>query len=305
MANVTTSTLSNLMQIYYDKVFLDRAELALQYDFGAQKKEMPKNSGKTIYFNRFSPLPVATSPLSEGSSSLTGVAMSSTIVSATIAEYGNYSSVSSLFNMTSIDEGLKEHVEVMAQNAGETLDTLIAAELSANATVQLAGGKSALSAVASTDTLTGAEIRKAVRTLKKNKAKTFDDGLFRAVIPVSAAYDLRGNSEWLNANTYVNNELYKNGQVGVLHGVRFVETNNEVTQSSTTTIYHTYVFGKNAYGMLSLEGQPESRIIIKTPGPNDTSNPLDMYSTVGWKAYFVAKVLNSNWVIAIKSGATA
>jgi len=96
MADVTTSTLSNLMQIYYDKVFLDRAELALQYDFGAQKKVMPKNSGKTIYFNRFSPLPVATTSLSEGSGSLTGVAMSSTIVSATIAEYGNYSSVSSL-----------------------------------------------------------------------------------------------------------------------------------------------------------------------------------------------------------------
>ena len=100
-------------------------------------------------------------------------------------------------------------------------------------------------------------------------------------------------------------DLYKNGQVGTLHGVRFVETNNEVTESSTTTVYHTYVFGKNAYGMLSLEGQPESRIIIKTPGPNDTSNPLNMYSTVGWKAYFVAKVLNSDWVIAIKSGATA
>lgn len=305
MASLTTSsTLSGLMQIYYDKKFLERAEMSINYDYGAQKKTMPKNSGKTVYFNRFSPLAVATTPLNENTNP-TGVDMSTTIVSATIAEYGNYTRVSSLFEMTSIDEGLKEHIEVMSQNAGETLDTLIAAALSANATTQYANSKTALTAVASTDTLTGAEIRKAVRTLKKKKAKTFDDGLFRAIVPVSAAYDLRGNSEWLNANTYVNVDLYKNGQVGTLHGVRFVETNNEVTESSTATVYHTYVFGKNAYGVLNLAGQPDKRIIVKTPGAGDTSNALDMYSTIGWKASFVAKVLNSDWVIAIKSGATA
>lgn len=304
MASLTTSTpLSGLMQIFYDKVFLDRAELTLSYDFGAQRKTMPKNSGKTVYFNRFSALAVATTALTENTNP-SGVDMSSTVVSATIAEYGNYTRVSSLFEMTSLDEGLKEHVEVMSQNAGETLDTLIAAELSGGSTAQIVSGK-ALTAVAATDTLTGAEIRKAVRTLKKNKAKTFEDGLFRAIIPVSAAYDLRGNSEWLNANTYVNVDLYKNGQLGVLHGVKFVETNNEVTVSSTVTVYETYVFGKNAYGILNLAGQPEKRIIVKNPGMSDTSNPLDMFSTIGWKAYFVAKVLNSAWVIKIQTGATS
>lgn len=292
------------MQIYYDRNFLDRAEMAIVYDYGAQKKNMPKNSGKTVFFNRFSPLAVATTPLNENTNP-SGVDMSSTVVSATIAEYGNYTRVSSLFEMTSLDEGLKEHIEVMAQNAGETLDTLIATELSTGSTTQYANSKVALTAVASTDTLTGAEIRKAVRTLKKNKAKTFEDGLYRAIVPVSAAYDLRGNSEWLNANTYVNVDLYKNGQIGALHGVKFIETNNEVTESSTTTVYHTYVFGKNAYGVLNLAGQPEKRVIVKNPGSSDTSNPLDMFSTIGWKAYFVAKVLNSAWIIAIKSGVTA
>lgn len=101
MASLTTSsTLSGLMQIFYDKVFLDRAEMSLSYDYGAQKKTMPKNSGKTIYFNRFSPLAVATTPLTENTNP-SGVDMSSTVVSATIAEYGNYTRVSSLFEMTS------------------------------------------------------------------------------------------------------------------------------------------------------------------------------------------------------------
>lgn len=299
----TSTTLSGLMSIYYDKVFLDRAEADIRYDYGAQKRTMPLNSGKTVYFNRFTPLAVATTALTEGTNP-SSVAMSSTVVSATIAEYGTYTVVSSLFDMTSIDTNLKEHIEVMGQNAGETLDTLIAAAMSAGGTAQIVGGK-VLTAVAATDTLTGAEIRKAARTLKKNKAKAFSDGFFRGIMPVSAAYDLRGNSDWLAANTYVSTEFYKNGQVGAIHGVRFVETNNEVYVASTVNVYETYVFGMNAYGTLNLAGQPEKRIFVKNPGANDTSNPLDLYSTIGWKSYFVAKVLNANWLIKIQTGVTA
>lgn len=302
-ANSSTTALTNLMQIFYDKVFLDRAELMIVYDYGSQKRTMPKNSGKTVYFNRFSPLAVATTALTEGTNP-SAVSMSTTIVSATVAEYGTYTVVSSLFDMTSIDEGLKEHIEVMGQNAGETLDTLIAKELSANATAQIVSGK-VLTAVAATDTLTGAEIRKAVRTLKKNKAKMFDNGMFRGIVSVSQAYDLRGNSDWLAANTYVSTEFYKNGKIGSLHGVDFVETNNEVYEASTVNVYHSYIFGKNAYGTLKLAGQPDKMIYVKKPGTQDTSNPLDLYSTIGWKATFVAKVLNSDWIVAVKTGVTA
>lgn len=303
-AQSTTTTLSQQMSIFYDKVFLERAMLALRYDFGATKKTMPLNSGKTIYFNRMTPLALQTTPLTEGTTPA-AISMSSTIVSATVAQYGTYTAVSDMFALTSIDVGLKEHVSVMAQNAGETIDTLIAAELSANATVQLAGAKSNITAIAATDTLTGAEIRKAVRTLKINKARMFPEGMFRAIVPAAAAYDLRGNTEWLNSLIYTDASDYKKGVLGSIHGVRFVETNNQVSESSTVTVYHTYVFGDGSYAMLNLEGQPAQHIFYKIPGANDTSNPLNLYSTVGWMAYFVAKMLNANWCIVIKSGVTA
>jgi hypothetical protein len=54
-----------------------------------------------------------------------------------------------------------------------------------------------------------------------------------------------------------------------------------------------------------LENQPGNRIYVKTPGPQDTSNPLDIYSTVGWKAFFAVKVLNAAWIVRIFSAATA
>lgn len=303
MSSIAT-TLTTLMSTYYDKVFLERAELALTYDVGAQSKNLPLNSGKVVYFNRFSPLAVATSAITDAAVP-SAVDMTGTIVSATVATYGTYTKVGAEFNLTSIDEGLKEHVAVMGQNAGETLDTLIAAAISASNTEQLAGAKSALSAVAATDVFSGAELRKAVRTLKKNKAKPFSNGMYKAIIPASAGYDLRGNSEWLDASRYVDAANIKSGQLGRLYGVELYETNNEVTESSTVTVYHCFVFGANAYGIVRLEGQPGSRIYVKTPGTTDTSNPIDTWSTVGWKASMVATVLNSAWIVDVKCGATA
>jgi N4-gp56 family major capsid protein len=275
----TTTGLTNLMSTFYDKVFLDRAELMLVYDVGAQVKPVPGNSGKTVYFNRFAPLAVATTPLSEAAVP-TAVDMTSNIVSAVIAEYGSYVKVGSLFEMTSIDVNLKEHVEVMGQNAGETIDTLIRDELDGGGTTQLAGGKSNITAVAATDTLTGAEVRKARRTLMKNKAMQFENGLFKSVVPTSAAYDLMGNSEWLNARQYVDPANIQNGQLGKLYGVEFFETNNEASVASTVTVYTTFVFGKNAYGVVKLSNAPGQRIYVKNPGPQDTSNPVDTWSTI-------------------------
>lgn len=304
MASLTTG-LTNLMQTYYDRVFLDRAEAELRHDYGAQVKQVPLNSGKTVYFNRFSPLALVTTPIVESDFLPSAVDMTTSIVSATIAEYGSYTKVSKLFELTSLDTDLKEHVEVHGQNAGESLDNLIAKELSANATVQLAGGKSALSAIAATDVLSGAEIRKAVRTLKNNKAKKFDNGYFRGIVQPYTAYDLMGNSEWLDAYRYTDAENIRAGVIGRLHGVEFVETNQGSSESSTVTVYHNFICGRNGYGIISLEGQPGKRIYVKQPGANSTDNPVDTFSTVGWKAYFAAKVLNASWVINIKTGASA
>ncbi len=110
------------MSIFYDRVFLDRAKLMLSHDFGAQRKTIPGNAGSQVKWNRFTPLAVATTPLTEGSTNPAAVDMSTTVVSATIQPFGNFTAVSDLFNLTSLDVNLKEHVEIHGQNCGETLN---------------------------------------------------------------------------------------------------------------------------------------------------------------------------------------
>lgn len=305
------------VQVYYDKVFLDRAKIELRHDFGAQVKNVPLNSGAVVRWTRFSPLPLITTALSEATNPAE-VAMTATQVSATLAEYGNVTNVSSLFSMTQIDVDLKEHVEVHGQNAGESIDVLIRNELHAGATQQLPAGVTQVSSTSGihlSDVMTGLEIRKAVRTLKLNKAQRFESGMFRGIIGPASSYDLFGNSEWLDAHRYTTSDAIERGVVGKLHGVEFVETNNQYvalsggfsgtpvsdTTAGVANVYSTFIFGKNAYGVVNLGSITAPVVIVKNPGPNDTSNPLNMFSTVGWKMPFAVKTLNATWIVEIKT----
>jgi len=313
----TSTSLITPVQIYYDKVFLDRAKIELRHDFGAQTKNVPMHSGTVVRFTRFTPLALITSALSEATNP-TEVAMTATNISATLVEYGNVTNVGSLYSMTQIEEGLQEHIEVHAQNAGESIDRLIREELAAGATAQIATGATLLTDIVVTDVFSGVEIRKAVRTLKKNKAQRFENGLYRGIIGPDTSYDLFGDSEWLDAHRYTTSDAIERGVVGKLHGVEFVETNNQhkdvsaglsgtpVTAASAgvAAVFSNFIFGKNAYGVINLASITAPSVIVKNPGSGDTSNPLNMFSTVGWKMPFATKTLNSNWIINVKTGAT-
>lgn len=311
----TTSGLSNLMSTYYDKVFLERAKAELRHDFGATVKKQGMNMGKSIIFNRLTPLALITAALTEATNP-SAVDMTSTQVTATLAEYGTFTNVGSLFKMTSIDEDLKEHVDVHGQNAGESIDNLLRLELSANATRQLVNTVVEVSSTSGThmsDTITGLEIRRAVRTLKLAKAPRFPGALYRGIMAPQVSMDLMGNSEWLDAHRYTTSDAIERGVVGKLHGVEFVETNQPTVNlsggfSTSTTnvanVYETYIFGRGSYAMVSLDSFDAPKIYVKNPGSNSTDNPLDLFSTVGWKMPFAAKTLNATWMVKVLSGAT-
>lgn len=315
-SNSTTTTLSPEMMLYYEKVFLDRAVQEQVYNFLAEKKVIPKNSGKSIAFNRQTPFTVSTAALTEGTNP-TGTPFSSTLISATLAEYGNYDSISSLFEMTTIDAGLKEKVATMGQHGGETMDTVLLTALVSGGTDQYAGAGGA-TGVSSTDYMTVAEIRKAVKTLKLNKAPKFDapvgkitGGAYRAVVDSYGYYELMGDSG-LGNFTYINQyaspegvSQIKNQEVRRIAGCDVIESNNVATiatlgASSTDTGYYSFVAGKGAVAEVDVAGSGNVEIIHEPSTSGGVANPLHMFGTIGWKVKgYAAKVLNNDWLIKI------
>lgn len=304
MAAQVTTGLTQEMSTYYEKVFLARAEYEYIHKEGGQMRSQPKNEGKQVNFTRHTPLATATTALTEGSNP-SEVNLTATTVSAALAEYGTTVKISRFLSLTSIDANNKEKIEVVGQNMGETLDELVRNELFTGATAQLAGGKAALTDLSASNTLSASEIRKAVRTLKNNKARKYQ-GRASYVCKTGPfpVYDLQGDTTWVNAHTYKDGgELYK-GEVGMLYGVRFLESPNQKTESSTVTVYSNFIHGSDAFGCIDLEGDKPQLFII--PHTNiDSNNPAGRFSTVAWATSFVAKTLNANWLLNIKTGATA
>ena len=292
----TTSTLSHELKIFYDKNLLREAKPNLVHNQFGQKRNIPKNGGKTIEFRKFSSLPKAKTALTEGVTP-DGQSLTVTAITATIGQYGDYVRITDMLDLTAIDPILTETGKLLGNQSGETLDSLTADVLNAGTNVQYSGGKSARSELAEGDVLTVDDIKKAVRTLKHNKAKKIN-GSYVAIIHPDAAYDLTNDPKWEAVKTYDPKDLY-NGEIGRIHGVRFVETTEAVKFGE---VFSTLVLGADAYGITNIEGGGLENI-VKPFGSGD--DPLNQRATSGWKATHVAKILNDLYMVRIESKATA
>lgn len=311
----TATTIAAEIQRYYDKLFLERMQNFQKHNFLAIQKTLPKNSGNIIYFTRVAQLTANTTALTDGTSP-TGINSTASNVVATAKPYGAFELIGRQFELTTIDSGLKEHVEVMAQNAGESLDIILGAAMAVSgaSTSVLCANSAQVTAIASTDTMSVSGIRQAVKTLKVNKAPKWENGNYRAVMNCDAVYQLQGDTaagNWINVNMYnsdSNAELLKKGVIGSLYGVDIVETNIAFCASSSE--YDSvpgeprggatcaFFAGKGAISEVKLQGNGDAKIIYKQGGDQDTSNPLNMYSTLGWKVEgYAAKVLNPYWLV--------
>ena len=133
--------------------------------------------------------------------------------------------------------------------------------------------------------LTPDMVAKAVTKMKKDRVPTID-GKYYAVIHPSVAYDLRKSEAWVEAHKYAQpGEIY-NGEIGELHGCRFIENvfapvlKGEYVNKADTATYATYFFGKDAFGIIDPEGGALEMIIHDK---SEIGGPLNQFSTIGYK----------------------
>lgn len=302
----TTASLTSLMQIYYDRLMLDRLKKVLRFHGLATPKQLPANSGKVVVWNRRTLLAANTSTLTEGVVP-SPIGLSSTLISASLVQYGDFTQTSDLISLTSIDDEISAAVDDLSYRAALSLDTIDRNLLDGGTNIQYANLKTALSAVAAGDVLTAIEVKKAVRNLKANDVHPYDDGYFMAVVHPNSSYDLQSDTAsggWVNANTYVQNEQLYNGELGRLAGARFVESSNVSFTASGTSgganVYSNHFLGKGAFGVIDFDGG--IHVYVKRSGDQDTSNPLNQYATVGYKLTYTNAILDQNRQVTVKTG---
>lgn len=391
--NTTASGSVKFPSKFYDRQLLESAKTRLVHQEFGQKRSIPANSGKYVNFRRwnlFDPA-AAVRGLAEGVTP-NGQTLSQSEVEAQVKQYGAYVEVTDLLDLTAYDNVINDSAELLGEQLGTVVEWVTRDVMNSGTNVQYAGGKSARSALTASDKLTTDEIRKAVRTLKKNKARPFaEDGRqphFVCICSPEATYDLQNDEMWKNVSTYQNSEAIYSGEIGRLYGVVFVESTeakvftqsvrnsvNAQTSSSKTfvlkndpteaeaaylsvggnkiyvgsteytldaatpydpatktvkltsaasfsaddavwsndagardadtnrllDVHSTLVFGRDAYGVIDVDGKGAVRLIVKPHGSSGTADPLDQRATIGAKVTaYTAAILNDLWLVRIE-----
>ena len=300
--NVTTqvtsgASMSPTMKTFYDTTLLENAREQMVFTQFGKKQPLHGNKVEWRKFNTFAK---ALEPLTEGVIP-TGQNFGMTNIEASTTQHGDYVAVSDRLELEAYDDVIFGATEEMGAAQGETYDTLTRNILVAGNSVAYAGGKSSRSALTATDVLTPAMVNKAATWLKKNKAPKID-GCYVALIHPSVAEDLRNTDEWKEFHKYNDVAPIFKGEIGMLHGVRFVETNEaKVWKDGAVATYATLFLGKDAFGILDPDGEG-MEMIIKTK--DQIGGPLNQFSTIGYKFCHGAKILYQERMLRVESGSS-
>jgi N4-gp56 family major capsid protein len=326
MANTTTTQVPAAVSEFYDRTLLVRALPYLAHDKFGQRRPLPKNNSKVIKFRKYASLSAATTALTEGTTP-TGSQLSVTDITATIAQYGDYVTLTDMVTLVNVESPLVEAAEVLGEQAGDTLDQVYRDVLVAGTSVIYANGKTARNQVV--DLISTTDLDKAIRLLKNNNSKMHTSiikagtgigtqpirSAYFAIVHPDVEYTLEGLSGFISVDKYASQGPVVEGEIGAYKNIRFVASTNAkiwtgagATSSSvkntagSADVYATLIFAKDAYGITELRGEG-LRNIVKTLGSAGSADPLDQRCTSGWKATTVCKILNDSFMVRIESAA--
>ncbi len=306
-AQVQTTTLDGLsaeMKEFYDMTLIDEAGPSLVHEQFGQKRPIPAGGGKIIEFRKFSPLPKAMEPLTEGVTP-DGKSLNVATVTATVSQYGDYITQSDVLELTAVDNTILEATKLLGRQAGITLDTVVRNVLHTGTNVTYCpkvenGVETEVTSRADLGEncqLTVDVVMQVAAKLRAQNAPTID-GKYVAIIHPYVAYDLMRDPEWIDAHKYARPENLFEGEIGEIAGVRFVQTTEAKIYEGG--IFGSLFLGANAYGITDVNGGG-LQTIVKQKGSAGTSDPLDQRSSVGWKALRTAELLIPNYIVRVES----
>lgn len=221
--NTTTKNgMSPLMESILNRYVLDANKTKRKYTKFGQKVDIPKGKAKTVAFDKLSPLPKATTPLTEGVTPK-GAAINITRVKGEPEQFGNYVSYTDQLDFFANDPSpeVLKYTDLLTENQLETFEHLDAMELASGLNVFYAG--EATSRAELTDVLTVKDVRRAVTSLKRNKVQPADGTDYIAFIHPDVVYNIYNDEEWRQPHTYRDTKQLYDGEIGRLFGVRFIE----------------------------------------------------------------------------------
>jgi N4-gp56 family major capsid protein len=236
--------------------------------------------GSSVVFSIYSDLSAATSTLTE-TADVSSIALGNpSQVTVTLQEYGSAVTTTKKLNLTSFNDVDAALADIIAYNAADSIDQVVAGVLTAGTNVIYAGTTAtSTDSITSADTITVADIREAVVQLRTNKAVPRIGELYAAYLHPRQSADLRaesGTGGFQELTKYVERTPFVAGAVGVLEGAFIVETPRVpfAANTSTVNVYKAVIAGREALA------EAMAQDITTVIGPE--IDALRRFRTIGW-----------------------
>lgn len=297
MANAYTSTSTgslgtSLVQTAYDRyVEFALRSMPLLRDVADKRPVQQAMPGSSVVFQIYTDLSAVTGTLSETVDPDSVALGNTSSVTVTLNEYGNAAIATrklELFSLSDVDPAI---ADIIAFNMADSLDDFAQTELRGGSNVIYGGTATGTTYITGGQTITSANIRKAVAKLRAGKAVPRVGELYWVGIHPEVSHDLRaetGDAGWRSAHVYNDagaGQLWP-GNIGVYEGAMFVESPrlyNDTDGASSARVYRTIVAGKQA--LAEAVAQEPSVVIGPVTDKLMRFRPIGWYGVLGWKRY--------------------
>lgn len=308
------------------RMLLERGQYDMIIERYGQIYTHKKNTTRTRIFRRYESLQRATAPLAEGVTP-TGKRVLFTDIRCTLEQYGELVELTDVIHDTHEDPVLKEMMNVLGENASETIEEIRFNIIKAGSSVFRAGSVPARSSIDST--VARGELRQIVRSLRKNKAKPISQIISASAKvstePVAPAFfglchtdlvsDIRDVPGFVPVEQYSQDTKAQLGEIGKVEEIRFVgspifepwlaagasgttylSNGGHPSPAASADVYPILILARDAIGIVPFQGERAVTPSVINPDQADKSDPLAQRGYVGYKTYQTACILNDNWM---------
>jgi len=298
-AIMTTSRIEHPVDIFFQRKLLTRVLPALLYHQFGQQDKIPKHSGSTSKWRRYTNLGAQTTPVGEGVDN-SPLMISKNDIQAVVAEYEGWTKESSFLKMTGLNAEANERADVLLECMRLTIDTLC------RDGIRACGGQTTMSSGDDVETyLNKTDLDTIVDNMLaqncKMMAPQINAGQGQGTSPIRESFigighvklrsTLQNVSGFLHVSNYAKQEpVYKN-EFGSTGDIRWLLTTNAYNTGGN---YYSMILGKNFFGNVKIDGNSADKPLIYTP-PDKTGSPGQRYSMLAWVMNYVVKILNDHF----------
>ena len=297
-----TSAISNLVQTAYDQyVRMALRSIPVMRALADVKPVQQAMPGSSVVFSIYSDLAQATSTLTE-TSDVSSIALGNpNQITVTLNEYGSAVTTTKKLNMTSFNDVDAALADIIAYNAADSIDAVVASVLTSGTNIIYAGTATSTNTITSAMKMSVQDIREAVTELRTNKALPRIGELYSAHLHPRQTADLRaetGTGGFQALTAYTDRTPFVAGAVGVIEGAFVVETPRVpyAANSGSVNVYKAVIAGREA--LAEAQGQDISTVV----GPQ--IDALRRYHTIGWYYFGGFNLLRTAALYQIQTAAT-